>query len=137
MPPENKTVDYHEFQSLSQDMGEMKTLMGRMVDAINRITLLDERQQVVANFMEKLDDRMSRMETRQHEAELASVIIRGATSRTEALEVSYREMHIDRERDKARFQTVVWMIRGLWGIVGAIGIGGIVAVARMFPGVGA
>jgi len=134
MHGEDKTVDYAEFHKVAQDMGEMKALMGRLVEAIQRITLLDERQQVVAGFMEKLDDRMGRMENRQHEAEIASVVIRSSTSRTDALESGYREIYIDRERDKARFQTVIWMVRGLWAVVGVIGTGGIIAVTRMFGG---
>lgn len=134
MSSDQQHVSLGEFQKFSSELIEMKTLMGRMVEAIQRITLLDERQQVVATFMEKLDDRMGRMEGRQHEAEIAAVVIRSSTSRTDALELGYRELHIERERDKARFQTAVWMIRGLWGAVGLMGAGGIVAITRLFGG---
>lgn len=120
-------VNLAEFRSLVQDVGEVKSLMGKMVEAINRITLLDERQQVVAGFMQKLDERMGRMESRQHEAEIAHAVANTARSRMENLEVGFREIHIDRERDKARFQTVVWLIRGVYAVVG---IGGIAAALK-------
>lgn len=127
MGAEDNTVNQAEFRSLVQDVGEVKSLMGKMVEAINRITLLDERQQVVAGFMQKLDERMGRMESRQHEAEIAHAVANTARNRMENLEIGFREIHIDRERDKARFQTVVWLIRGVYAVVG---VGGIAAALK-------
>lgn len=127
MGAEENAVNYAEFRSLAQDVGEVKSLMGKMVEAINRITLLDERQQVVAGFMQKLDERMGRMETRQHEAEIAHAVAGTSRSRMESLEVGFREIHLERERDKARFQTAIWLIRGVYA---AVGLGGIAAALK-------
>ena len=55
MTAPKETISYQEFQSLNRDIGEMKSLMSQMVEAISRISLLDERQQVVAQALQKLD----------------------------------------------------------------------------------
>lgn len=127
-----KTVSHAEFHSLVRDVGEMKGLMSQMVEALTRITLLDERQQVVGAFMQKLDERMARMEHRQQEAEIANALSQQGASRLTNVEAGFREMHLDRERDKARFQTVVWMVRGLWAVSGA----GIVAILGLLVKMG-
>lgn len=127
----DKPVNHTEFQSLVQDVGEVKTILARVAEAINRISLLDERQQTVTAFMQKLDERMGRMESRQHEADIAHAVSRMSTSRIEAVETGFRELHIERERDKARFQAVVWMVRGLW----AIAAGGGMAIVAKIAGV--
>ena len=101
--------------------------MSQIADAITRITLLDERQQVVGAFMQKLDERMARMEHRQQETEIANALAQQGASRLTNVEAGFREMYLDRERDKARFQTVVWMVRGLWAICGT-GVVGIIAM---------
>ena len=127
MTAPKETISYQEFQSLNRDIGEMKSLMSQIADAITRITLLDERQQVVGAFMQKLDERMARMEHRQQETEIANALAQQGASRLTNVEAGFREMHLDRERDKARFQTVVWMVRGLWAICGT-GVVGIIAM---------
>ena len=127
MTSPKETISYQEFQSLNRDIGEMKSLMSQIADAITRITLLDERQQVVGAFMQKLDERMARMEHRQQETEIANALAQQGASRLTNVEAGFREMYLDRERDKARFQTVVWMVRGLWAICGT-GVVGIIAM---------
>jgi hypothetical protein len=111
-------VGYEEFHKLAGDVGEVKLLMVKMVEALARISLLDERQQTVSTFMQKLDARMERMEARQHDAEIKSALAGGGFGRLEALETGWREIYIDRERDKARIQTMVWMVRALWAVAG-------------------
>lgn len=128
-----KDVSAAEFHGLVHEVREMKGLMSQMVEALTRITLLDERQQVVGAFMQKLDERMARAELRQHEAEIANALVKGGASRLTSIEAGFREMHLDRERDKARFQAVVWMVRGLWAVAG----GGIIAILGYLAKVGA
>ena len=135
MPGQQKEVTPAELHNLVRDVREMRGLMSQIADAITRITLLDERQQVVSAFMQKLDERMARMEHRHQETEIANALARQGASRLTNVEASFREMHLDRERDKARFQTVVWMVRGLWAICGT-GVVGIVAM-QLKQGAGA
>ena len=118
-----ETISYQEFQSLNRDIGEMKSLMSQMVEAISRISLLDERQQVVAQALQKLDERMARMEGKQQDADIARALSQASSDRLNLIDMGFRELHIERERDKARFQTVIWMIRGLWATVTAGGLG--------------
>lgn len=122
-----KQVSSHEFHSLAREVGEMKGLMSQMVDALQRITVIDERQQVVGVFMQKLDDRMARMEQRQHEAEVQNASSQAGAGRLSAIESGFRELHLERERDKARFQAVVWMVRGLWAVAGT----GVIALGAL------
>lgn len=126
---EERMISYQEFHNLSQDMSEMKTLMSKMVEAISRISLLDERQQVVAHALQKVDERMARMESKQQEADIARALSQSSADKLNLIDSGFREMHIDRERDKARFQTVIWMIRGLWATVTA---GGLTVAAKLW-----
>lgn len=119
---QEKNISYQEFQGLNRDINEMKGLMSQMVEAISRISLLDERQQVVAHSLQKLDERMARMETKQQDAEIARALSQASSDRLNIIDLGFRELHIERERDKARFQTVIWMIRGLWATVTAGGL---------------
>jgi hypothetical protein len=132
-----KQVSSTEFNALAREVGDMKGLMSQMVDALTRITVIDERQQVVGVFMQKLDDRMARMEQRQHEAEVLNATAQGGAQRLTAIEAGFRELHIDRERDKARFQAVVWMVRGLWAVSGAGVVGMGAMLVKLWAGAGA
>lgn len=123
MTSPKEIISYQEFQSLNRDIGEMKSLMSQMVEAISRISLLDERQQVVAQALQKLDERMARMEGKQQDADIARALSQASSDRLNLIDMGFRELHIERERDKARFQTVIWMIRGLWATVTAGGLG--------------
>lgn len=126
---DEQTISYQEFHSLNRDIGEMKGLMSQMVEAINRISLLDERQQVVSQGLSKLDERVARLEHKQQEADIARALNQASTDRLNLIDMGFRELHIERERDKARFQTVIWMIRGLWATVAA---GGLTVMAKLF-----
>jgi len=126
---DEQTISYQEFHNLNRDIGEMKGLMSQMVEAINRISLLDERQQVVSQGLSKLDERVARLEHKQQEADIARALNQASTDRLNLIDMGFRELHIERERDKARFQTVIWMIRGLWATVAA---GGLTVIAKLF-----
>lgn len=110
-----------EFNSLSRDVAEMKALMGKMVDAISRISILDDRQSSVAAVLVKVDERLARLEEAQHRAELSAARESVSPVRITNLESSVREMHVEREKDKARMQTIIWVVSGAWALVGALG----------------
>lgn len=129
MNAQEKNISYQEFHTLTQDMSDMKTLMSKMVEAINKIGLLDERQQTVTHVLQKLDERMARMESKQQEADIARALNQASADRLNLIDSGFRELHIERERDKARFQTVIWMIRGLWATVTA---GGLTVAAKLW-----
>lgn len=129
MNAQEKNISYQEFHTLTQDMSEVKTLMSKMVEAINKIALLDERQQTVTHVLQKLDERMARMESKQQEADIARALNQASADRLNLIDSGFRELHIERERDKARFQTVIWMIRGLWATVTA---GGLTVAAKLW-----
>ena len=107
----------------------MKALMSKMVDAVNRISLLDERQQSVSLSIQKIDERVARLEAKQQEAEISRAMNHASGDRLNLIDAGFRELHIERERDKARVQTIIWMIRGLWATVAA---GGMTIVAKLW-----
>lgn len=119
---EEQIVTHQEFQVLVRDMNDIKGLMGKMVEALSRISVLDERTVTVNGFMQKLDERMGRMEARQHDADIARAVAQTSASRVDVLSKGFQEMHVERERDKARFQTIVWMVRGLWAVAAMGGV---------------
>lgn len=123
--PGHEVVRYQEFQNLVNDVSDMKSLMSKIVDAINRIALLDERQQNTSAILEKLDTRMSAIESSLRAAEIHRASQEGNSSRIVVLETALREVHVERERDKARFDTAVWMIRGIWAVLGSSIVGGV------------
>ena len=129
MEEKQQPITYHEFKSLSRDMGEMKALMSKMVDAVNRISLLDERQQSVSLSIQKIDERTARLEAKQQEAEISRAMNHASGDRLNLIDAGFRELHIERERDKARVQTIIWMIRGLWATVAA---GGMTIVTKLW-----
>lgn len=130
MAGNNTPINHQEFQALVEDMRDMKNLMSKMVDAISRIGLLDERQNVIATSLQKLDERTGRMEAKQQQAEIHSAVTQISHDRLGVLDAAVRELHVERERDKARIQTIVWMIRGLWAFAAAGGL----AFATKFAG---
>lgn len=125
-------ISHLTLETLTRDMSEMKELMSRLVDAVNRISILDERQNVTTTMLAKLDEKTMRMEIRQQESEIHRAVSQASQERMTAMDAVVREMHVERERDKARFQTVVWMVRALWGVVTAGGVG---VMFKLFGGV--
>ncbi len=113
---ERRNVDYAEFSTLQKDMTDMKSLMARMVEAMGRITVIEERQHVMAQATSKSLDRIEEITERLHQNEVANALQNSISSRVVQIETVFRELHIENERNKARFDTVVWMVRGLWAI---------------------
>lgn len=126
---ESKSVDYSEFSALKADITDMKGLMARMVEAMGRITVIEERQHVLAQNSAKAIDRMEQLTERLHESEVANAVQQSLAQRTTNIETAFRELHVENERNKARFETVVWMVRGLWAVALACG-GGVVWLAQ-------
>jgi hypothetical protein len=122
-PQDHRTVDYYEFASLKQDIGDMKLLMARMVEAMGRITVIEERQHVQATNTSKVLERMEEVTQRLHQNEVVNAAQSSIVQRVTNMEVVFREIHIESERNKARFDAVIWMVRGLWAVTVAGGAG--------------
>ena len=119
-PQEQRTVRYQEFADMRSDIADMKSLMARMVEAMGRITVIEERQHVLAQNSSKAIERMEELTERLHQNEVANATQNNLAARTSQIESVFRELHVENERNKARFDTVVWMVRGLW----AVAVGG-------------
>jgi hypothetical protein len=99
---------------LESGMEDMKALMQRMVDAMTHLAVIDERQQAMLDNNKEVIGRLERIEVRQHQAELNAASNGDVSGRVKTLEEATRDLHIEREKDMARLQTVVWMIRTMW-----------------------
>lgn len=115
----NLPADGARLQGLERDIGEMKGLMGRIVDAIQKIALLDERQQAQSAATGRILEAVEDLRERQHRAELDRAAQGDLVTRISNLEQVTRDQHIEREKDKARFNTIVWTLRGLWAVAGS------------------
>jgi hypothetical protein len=117
--------DDNRLVTLERDMSDMKALMQKMVDAITRMALLEERQASVKETTDKILDQINDIREHQAAVELAAARGQVSPSRIEALEGAIRETHVEHERNKARFQTLVWTVRAAW--IGGVAVVGVVA----------
>lgn len=121
-------IDPAEFASMKQDISDVKAIMHKMADTLTRMALLEERQHGTASTTEKILDRLDKIELSLHRNEVAQASNNVSASRVEALEKGFRELHVERERDKARFQTVVWLVRAIYAVGG---VGGLMALLKI------
>ncbi len=133
-PSSQAIVNAREFSALKQDITDMKSLMSRMVEAMSRITVIEERQHTMAQSTSKAIERMEAITERQHAYELVNAESASTVGRVGRLESVFQDLNIESERNKARFQTVVWTVRALWAVLGSGAIGAVIlatqAVAR-------
>lgn len=125
-------VSYQDFATIQKDITDMKTLMSQMVNAMNRITVIEERQQVAADAINKAVVRMELISDKQHVFEIEGARNGPIANRVDAIEKAFLEMHVEDERNKARFHTVVWLVRGLWAVVGSAGVLWFFKLAAMY-----
>lgn len=98
-----------DIQRLAGEIGEIKELMRRMTETMSRITVIDER----INMMQKFDDRTDR--------------------RMDSIENQLRKLHMDYERDKTRVHTTIWLVRALWAAAGAGALAWAVPLLQVAP----
>lgn len=124
-------VNSREFSALKQDITDMKSLMSRMVEAMSRITVIEERQHTMAQSTSKAIERMEAITERQHAYELTNAESASTAGRVGRLELVFQELNVENERNKARFQTVVWTVRALWAVIGSSAIGAVIWITQM------
>lgn len=124
-----RAVDYHEFSAVRQDLTDMKALMGRMVEAMSRIALIEERQNTQAAKADQHYERLESVMNKLHEHEVLAATNTGVGGRLKDVEVAVRELHVESERNKARFQAIVWLIGGVWAFVAG---GGALMLYQLF-----
>lgn len=117
-----RPVTFGEFSAMREDMTDMKSLMSRMVETMSRISIIEERQHNHAQISEKVATRLEELTERQHQMDVSNAANGSLNSRVSTLELQVRESHVESERNKARFDTVVWLVRALWAVVGSGGL---------------
>ncbi len=68
----------------------------------------------MAQTSNKALQRMDEIIERQHQHEVTNAVNYSMASRVDALEIAFRELHVEGERNKARFQTFRWLLHGAW-----------------------
>lgn len=113
------TVSAREFGLLQRDIGEMKGVMLKMANAIDMIVRLEERQREVAESTDKILDRVDSLERRQHEADITAAAAKRPLSQLEEMRSALAALQMERERDKARLEGLMFGVRALWVFVGS------------------
>lgn len=105
-----------EIKAIRSDMSEMRQDMSEMAKALTRLALLEERHTTFTSLLTKIAERQEAADIKRHEAEIQAAKNSDIPSRVTGLEGVIREMHVERQEDKARFKTFVWMVRVLWAV---------------------
>lgn len=128
----SEQINVGAFQAMQQDIGEMKSLMGRVVDALAKFAVIEERQDQTARAHERIVGRLEAMEQRQHQADIASALARDHADRIGRLEQVAREAHVESERQKAKFGAFTWSMRAVW-TAGAAVVGVVAWIFKNTP----
>lgn len=126
-------LDQDQLVNMQRDIQDVKSLMGRMVEAMGKIALIEERQQSMAQANTRIADRLDDIMRRQHEQDLVQAQQGDMPNRVKNIETGFRELHLDNERNKARFQTMIWVAAGAWTFIaggGLLWVSGIIGVAK-------
>jgi hypothetical protein len=113
-----------EIKAIRSDMSEMRRDMSEMAKALTRLTLLEERHAAFNALLTKIAERQESADAKRHEADLVAAKNSDIPTRVASIETVIRDMHIERQEDKARFNTFVWMTRALWTVAtSGLGLG--------------
>lgn len=116
------TVTQAEFSLVKQDLSDIKGVLGRMAEALTQLALLEQGQKGVVQSVNAVLDRLSGLENRQHQAELARAAAGDLQGDVKVLQGALREMTLEREKDKARIDGMLSTMRWFWA--GAIAVAG-------------
>lgn len=83
-----------KLEHLSEGVDRMESILAQMSEALNKLSIVEERQATTAETVRRLYDKLDTLEERLRTLEIAEPI---------------------------QSQTSQWIINGVWGIVGAIG----------------
>jgi hypothetical protein len=107
---------------LTTKLDTMQALMGRMVDAMQRMAIIDERQQTQTDTSKRILERLESIEDRQHRADIEAARAGDTGSRIQALEAAFKEMHNERVEEKGKQDGMVKMVKWMW-----VGVPGVMA----------
>ena len=125
-------MDEARLVTLEKDVGDMKSLMSKMVDALTRMALIEERQQAMAQTNHRILEQIQDIRDHQAAVDLASARNSVSPDRVAAIELSIREDHLEHERNKARLEAVSWTIKTIW-VAGAAVASAVVWVVTKVP----
>lgn len=108
-----------EIDNLRADINDMKSLMGRMVEAMTHLALIDDRQKAMSALNDKLVGRLEAMEQRQNRADIAAALAGDTSGRLLIVEKAIRDSHIEMEQFKASMKTGAFIGKVIWAVVGS------------------
>ena len=124
-------INQEQLHGMQRDIQDMKSLMGRMVEAMAKIALIEERQQTMAAANQRIADGLEDIVKRQHAQELEHAQHGDIPARVLNIEKGFRELHLDNERNKTRVQTMMWIGGVAWTFIaggGLLWISGVINV---------
>ena len=120
-----RTVEYGEFAAMQRDVADIKGLLSTMVETMQRLSLIEERQNNLGLSANKLFEQIEKIVTQQQQHQIADALNANLASRVAAIETLHRELHVENERNKTRFQTFSWLLKGAW--VAGLAVASVVA----------
>lgn len=122
---------------LRDELVQMRGVMNRVVETLDRLARLEERNAVVTLTISKLEERVARAESVQHQQEIQAAANGPLQGRVHILETEFKRLHIERENEKsalqARVQTAGWIAKTGWAVLGVLGSGFIYFVTNVLP----
>ena len=125
--------DQAQLVNMQRDIQDVKFLMARMVEAMGKIAMIEERQHSMATANTRIADRLEEIMRRQHEQDLVHAQQGDVPGRLKNIEAGFRELHLDNERNKARVQTMMWIAGAAWTFIaggGLLWVSGVIGVAK-------
>ena len=126
-------VTHQDLEGLQNEVSEMKGVLSKVVEALNQLALLNERQQQMQTTTDKILSRIERIENRQHKSDVENAGNTKASQRLQELEKAVLEMHIEGERHKAQVKTAMWMVRSAWAVLAGGGATWLVTFLQHAP----
>ena len=112
----DETTSPSEMRAMRHDMAEIRHAVAEMAKALTRLALLEDRHTSFTQLLTKIADRQESADGKRHEYELAAAKNSDLPGRVVSLETVIRDMHVERQEDKARIATMAWVVRALFAV---------------------
>lgn len=107
-----------QIADVKDQLSDIRAALARMADALARLALLEERHSTTQAALAQISFRLEQMEERRHAQELVAARTEDHPARVVSIEMAIRDQHVEQEKNKARFETLSWIVRGLWAVAG-------------------
>jgi hypothetical protein len=109
-----------ELDGIHRDIRDMKSLLTSMVETMQRLSIIEERQNTMVQSSNRLFSQIESIVSQQQKLQVTDALNANMSARLSSVETAFRELHVENERNKARFSTFRWLLNGAWVAGGAV-----------------